>query len=117
MPQRGVSRRTHGVFFVMSDLKPPVDVEVEERAMTAVERKDAVGLVTPARMPGQVLPPAGDTFLGRRITPLTGRRLDNFRANARGFWSLWIFLFLFVITLFAEFLANDRPLLVRYEGQ
>src|SRR5204862_38012 len=72
--------------------------------------------VTPARIPGQVLPPAGDVFLGRRITPLTRRRLDNFRANKRGFWSLWLFLALFVASLFAEFIANDRPLLVNYDG-
>ena len=40
----------------------------------------------------------------------------NFRANRRGFWSLWIFLGLFTITLFAEFVANDKPLLVRYDN-
>ena len=55
-------------------------------------------------------------FLGWRITPLTRRRLRNFRANRRGYWSLWIFLALFVGSLFAEFIANDRPLLVRYDG-
>jgi len=60
--------------------------------------------------------PRGSTFLGRRITPLTRRRLDNFRANRRGFWSLWIFLALLCVTLPAEFIANDRPLLIRYEG-
>jgi len=60
--------------------------------------------------------PARPTFLGRRITPLTRRRLDNFRANKRGFWSLWIFLVLFGITLVAEVIANDRPLLIRYDG-
>ncbi|HUH85880.1 MAG TPA: ABC transporter permease [Stellaceae bacterium] len=50
-----------------------------------------------------------------RLTPLTRRRLANFCANRRGFWSLWIFLALFFISLFAEFIANDRPLLVSYE--
>src|SRR5438876_12014127 len=60
--------------------------------------------------------PAPDRFLGRRITPLTRRRLDSFRRNRRGFWSLWIFLAMFLTTLFAEFLANDRPLLVSYAG-
>ena len=60
--------------------------------------------------------PAVPTFLGRRITPLTRRRLDNFRANRRGFWSLWIFLALFAVTLVAEFIANDRPLLIRFDG-
>ena len=88
----------------------------EVSAAAAVERKEAAGIVTPARIPGQVLPPAGDVFLGRRITPLTRRRIENFKANRRGFWSLWIFLVLFVLSLFAEFLANDRPLVVSYEG-
>ena len=61
-------------------------------------------------------PPVGDRFLGVRITPLTRRRLEAFRRNRRGFWSLWIFLALFLVTLFAEFIANDRPIVVRYEG-
>jgi microcin C transport system permease protein len=57
-----------------------------------------------------------DRVLGMRMTPLTQRRLANFRANRRGVWSLWIFLVLFLVTLGAEFIANDRPLLLRYEG-
>jgi microcin C transport system permease protein len=60
--------------------------------------------------------PQDDRFMGFRISPITRRRLRNFRANRRGFWSLWIFLVLFVISLFAEFIANDKPLLVRYDG-
>jgi microcin C transport system permease protein len=51
------------------------------------------------------------------LSPLTRRRLAIFRAHRRGFWSLWIFLALFAVTLFAEFIANDRPLLIRYDGQ
>ncbi len=51
-----------------------------------------------------------------QITPLTKRRLTNFRANKRGFWSLWIFLGLFTTSLFAELIANDKPLLVSYES-
>ena len=58
-----------------------------------------------------------DRFLGARITPITRRRIENFRRNRRGFWSLWLFLALFFISLFAEFVANDKPLLVRYDGQ
>jgi microcin C transport system permease protein len=54
---------------------------------------------------------------GGRLSPLTRRRLQNFRANRRGFWSLWIFLALFGVSLAAEVIANDRPLLVRYEGR
>jgi microcin C transport system permease protein len=57
-----------------------------------------------------------DAVLGFRITPLTRRRIDNFKANRRGFWSLAIFLALFVISLFAELVANDRPILVLYDG-
>ncbi|HEV8143723.1 MAG TPA: ABC transporter permease [Methylomirabilota bacterium] len=50
------------------------------------------------------------------LSPLARRRLASFRAHRRGHWSLWIFLVLFVISLGAELVANDRPLLVRYEG-
>ena len=52
-----------------------------------------------------------------KLTPLNRRQLGNFRNNKRGFWSLWIFLFFFVLSLFAEFIANDRPLLVDYKGE
>jgi microcin C transport system permease protein len=51
------------------------------------------------------------------LSPLARRRLAAFRANRRGHWSLWIFLALFGLSLGAEALANDRPLLVRYEGR
>ena len=49
------------------------------------------------------------------MTPITRRRLQHFSANRRGFWSLWIFLILFFISLFAEGIANDKPLLVIFE--
>lgn len=52
----------------------------------------------------------------RRLTPLTRRRLANFRANRRGFVSFWIFLVLFTISLLANFIANDQPLLVVHKG-
>ena len=51
------------------------------------------------------------------MTPLNRRRLRNFRANRRGYWSLVVFSALLFVSLFAEFIANDRPLLVRYEGK
>jgi microcin C transport system permease protein len=50
------------------------------------------------------------------LSPLTRRRLAQFKANRRGYWSLWIFLILFTVCLLANFVANDRPLLVSYEG-
>jgi microcin C transport system permease protein len=46
------------------------------------------------------------------MTPITLRRLKHFSSNRRGYWSLWIFLILFFISLFAEGVANDKPLLV-----
>ncbi|MCC6136115.1 MAG: ABC transporter permease [Candidatus Contendobacter sp.] len=48
------------------------------------------------------------------LNPLTQRRLMQFRANHRGYWSLWLFLLLFGLSLGAEFIANDRPLLINY---
>jgi microcin C transport system permease protein len=57
-----------------------------------------------------------ERILGFRVTALTRRRLANFRANRRGFWSLWIFLVLFGISLCANIIANDRPLVISYEG-
>ena len=59
---------------------------------------------------------AGARFFGVPITPLTRRRLDNFKANKRGYWSFWIFLGAVRARLFAEVIANDKPLLIRYDG-
>ncbi len=49
-------------------------------------------------------------------SPLNRRRWQNFKANRRGFWSFWIFLVLFFISLFAELIANDRPFLIKFDG-
>jgi len=57
-----------------------------------------------------------ERFLGMTLTPMTRLRLAKFRANRRGFWSLWLFLLMFVITLFAELVANDRPLVIYHDG-
>ena len=51
------------------------------------------------------------------LSPLNKRRWSNFRKNRRAYWSLWIFGILFGMSLFAEFLAYDKPILVRYDGQ
>ncbi len=59
------------------------------------------------------LPPQG--FL--KLSPINQRRLDNFRRNKRGYWSFWIFVTLFVLSLFAEFIANERPILAYYKGE
>jgi microcin C transport system permease protein len=50
------------------------------------------------------------------LSALNQRRWRNFRSNGRAFWSLWIFLVLFVLSLFAEVLANEKPILVSYRG-
>jgi microcin C transport system permease protein len=50
------------------------------------------------------------------LSPLNQRRLANFRANRRGYWSLWIFLSLFGLSLASNLVANDRPLLLRFDG-
>ncbi len=50
------------------------------------------------------------------MSPIGRRRWENFKANRRGYWSSWIFLALFVVTLFAELIANDKPLLLRFDG-
>lgn len=50
------------------------------------------------------------------LSPIAKRRLALFRANTRGFVSLWIFLFIFLVTLFAELIANDKPILLKFDG-
>ncbi len=51
-----------------------------------------------------------------RLTAVQKRRIANFRANRRGLWALRIFLALFTVSLFAEVVANDRPVLISYQG-
>ena len=51
------------------------------------------------------------------LSPINKRRWQNFKANRRGYWSLWLFLVLFFVTLFAEFIANDKPLYVSFAGK
>lgn len=58
----------------------------------------------------------GKTFLRLSISPLNRRRIENFKANKRGYWSLWIFLSVFFLSLFAEVLANDKPLLIYFNS-
>ncbi|MBM9593259.1 ABC transporter permease [Roseitranquillus sediminis] len=51
------------------------------------------------------------------LSPLNERRWRNFRRNGRAFWSLIIFTVLFGLSLCAEFIANDNPILVSYRGE
>ena len=50
------------------------------------------------------------------LSPITKRRLKQFRANKRGYWSFWFFMSLLTVCLFAEFIANDKPILIHYDG-
>jgi len=50
------------------------------------------------------------------MTPVNRRRLANFKANRRGYVALWLFGVLFVLSLFAEVIANDKPLLISFKG-
>ncbi len=51
------------------------------------------------------------------LSPISKRRWQSFKANRRGWWSLWIFSFIFILSMFAEFIANDKPLVVSYKEQ
>jgi microcin C transport system permease protein len=50
------------------------------------------------------------------ISPINKRRWENFNANRRGCWALWVFLVLFILSLFAEFIANDKPIFIAVNG-
>ncbi len=50
------------------------------------------------------------------LSPLNQRRWRNFTANRRAYWSLWIFLVLYGLSLCAELIANDKPILVKHDG-
>jgi microcin C transport system permease protein len=67
-------------------------------------------MTTPA---GPIMVPAPGRFT---LSPLNRRRWENFKRNRRGYVSLWIFSALFVISLLANFIANDQPLYIRYDG-
>ena len=50
------------------------------------------------------------------LSPLNKRRLNSFKRNRRGYWAFWIFMVLFILSLGAELIANDKPVAVHYEG-
>jgi microcin C transport system permease protein len=93
------------------DVKTPIDDDIGRHHDPAAP--------APALTPD--LEPAGPLGLAPPIrfelSPINIRRWYNFKANRRGFWSLWIFLVLFVVTLFAELIANDKPLFIHYDGK
>ena len=52
-----------------------------------------------------------------KLTPIARRRLNNFKANRRGYYSMWIFLALFGLSLCAELIANDQPIVLYLNGE
>ncbi len=63
---------------------------------------------------GLAVPPERRRFA---LSPINRRRWQNFKRNRRGYWSLWIFLVLFFVSLFAEVVANDKPFLITLNGK
>ncbi len=98
-------------------------MDVKARAEKIVESAEGA---TPAELaPPEFTPdaePAGPLGIvalprGFELSPLNARRWRNFKANRRGYWSFWIFMVLFVVTLFANFIANDKPLYISFAGK
>jgi len=81
---------------------------------TLEHRLEKAGYETIDPLPGEEQPPPRRLFT---LSPLNRRRLENFKRNRRGYWSLWIFLVLFGLSLLANVLVNDRPLVVSYKGE
>ena len=52
-----------------------------------------------------------------KISPLNQRRFHNFKSNKRGYYSFWIFSFLFIVSIFANFISNDKPLLIKFDQE
>jgi microcin C transport system permease protein len=61
-----------------------------------------------------VAPPQNRGFFS--LSPINRRRWYNFKSNKRGYWSFWIFVVLFFVSLFAEVIANDKPFLIKHDG-
>ena len=72
----------------------------------------------PGPMPGNdAPPPVPEAPKKQFLSPLNQRRWRNFKRNRRAYWSLIIFSILFTISLFAEFVANDKPILIKHNGE
>jgi microcin C transport system permease protein len=92
-----------------------VKLEAEEKIrvpQSLLGREELRPDVEPAGPMGVTAPPLGFEF-----SPLNARRWRNFKANRRGHFSLWMFLALFILSLFAELIANDRPLFIHFDGK
>jgi microcin C transport system permease protein len=68
----------------------------------------------PAAPAADAPPPKRGLF---NLSPLNQRRWQNFKRNRRGYWAMWLFMVLFLVSLFAEFIANDKPFLITFNGR
>jgi microcin C transport system permease protein len=98
---------------IQGSISRPGRLESGMSAALPTPQLDRVPVAAPAPTVAPPLPREG--FI--RLSPLNRRRLANFRANKRGYWSFWIFTVLFVVSLFAEFIANDKPIIASYKGE
>ena len=73
------------------------------------------GVDKTADAPAVTAPPNKRGFFS--LSPINQRRWYNFKRNKRGYWSFWIFVVLFFVSLFAEVIANDKPFLIKHDGQ
>jgi microcin C transport system permease protein len=95
-----------------------LDTRVEDKPLVKpVEPAEPATAPVPTRQIGRGLPSIRSFAGGLALTPINRRRWRNFRANRRGYWSFLIFLALFVLSLFAELLANDKPIVAVYKGE
>jgi microcin C transport system permease protein len=93
---------------VKADEEKPVDTP-------AAKRETVPELMPDVEPTGPLGPPTTPPRFA--LSPINTRRWRNFKTNRRGFWSLWLFLVLFIVSLFAEFVANDKPIYVSYAGK
>src|SRR5262249_16105067 len=81
----------------------------------SVDDRTSVPVATQtAPTPPDLLAPKQGRFA---LSPLNRRRWENFKSNRRGYVSLWLFLFLFAVSLCAELIANNKPYILKFEGQ
>jgi len=84
-------------------IAPGAEAPAAPELRPAIEPAGPLGLAAPAP--------------GFELSPINARRWRSFKANQRGYWSLWIFLVLFVLSLGAEFIANDKPIFIHVDGK
>jgi len=94
-----------------------LDTRIEDKRVIRVGDPVEPGEALPTKQLGRPTLPRSSFRAGFSLSPLNRRRWRNFKANRRGYWSLWIFLTLFLVSLFAEFIANDKPIVAYYKGE